>query len=97
MPTHFPDGFERIKISVEHPVMGPAQPRQIVGSIVPAVVVQVGDSQAGLDLKPANDTAAERVGFAGDPVSRSLVSFFHVDIPRPVSKTANGDLPSHIL
>lgn len=68
--------------------MRPAQPRQIVAVIVPVIVVQVGDSQAGWDLEAANNTASEWVRLVGDPLRLSLVSFSHRKHREPTSDFA---------
>jgi hypothetical protein len=54
-----PDGLDRVKTAVEHPVVGRAQPGEIVGGVVQSVLVEVRDLQAGFDLQTAYCTALE--------------------------------------
>ena len=58
LPHQF-DRFDRIEIRVEHPMVRPTKVSQVIGFVVPRTMVKVGDSQASLDLKAADDATNE--------------------------------------
>jgi hypothetical protein len=56
------DRFDRIEASVIHPVVCRTQAREVIGDIVPGVLVQMRHLQTRRDLQAANCTTPEGTG-----------------------------------
>ena len=70
MPA-LPHQFDRfdLEICVEHPMVRPTQVSQVIGFVVPRTVVEMGDRQAGLDLKATDDATDEWIMLPRDAAS----------------------------
>jgi hypothetical protein len=64
--------LDRVKPRIVHPMMRPTEIGEVVGIVVAAVLIEVGDHQTGLNLQAADDAAPEFIGGGGYASSFAL-------------------------
>ena len=71
------DGFDRIEACIIHPVVCRTQTGEIVGLIVPSIMVEMRYLEARRDLQTAHGAASEGIGGVYDMPGFSLVPSAH--------------------